>query len=284
MLNICTSTSVEKNYSFLPLSFSFFFLQACNWAKPITLRVTVSNDVCRNSQWVYWFSVLGNKYNIEDSCFLAKGQRSFTMKKVIPDMNEDMLCWLTFSKQGPQQALLILKKGEDVKLTIDKEGITETEGSPENKEWYNYRNKARKVRKKIDSLTNKLWTTKDSLTRKHLSDRINSLKDTLHFTMRLEEFKNLETPKMFLSDIRFDVNGFSQKTVDSLVMVMKQRFPNNKRVQEYPRSPKYPPATLHSKQVHKRLLQIRAKRTGRNYKRPAISKLSVAQKQEVSLI
>jgi len=267
------------------LVFVFFLIQGCKPTDSITLHVSVSNDVCRSGQWVYWFSSVGNEYNIEDSCYLSKGQHAFKMKKVIPDMNVDMLCWLTFTKHGPQQAFLILNKGENVKLTINKNGITKTEGSPENKEWYDYGRKAMKVRKKIDSLTDVLGTTKDSLTRRHLSGRINSLKDSLDFKMRLERFKNLKTPKMFLSDIRYGVTGFSRKTVDSLVTVMKQRFPNNKRVQEYPGGyPKYPPATPHSKWVHRRLLQIWTKRTGHSYKRPVIPKLSVEQNKALSKI
>jgi len=100
----------------------------------------------------------------------------------------------------------------------------------------------------------------------------------------LYNFNKIKTPKMFL--LRLLAPGrLSQKTVDSLVTVMKQRFPNNKRVREYPGGyPKYPPATLHSKLVHRILLQIWTKRTGLSYKRPVTPILSAAQKKAVSRI
>ncbi len=272
-----------KKLFFLAFVLFLFFLQACNRAKPITLRVTVSNDVCRSSQWVYWFSLNGNEFNIEDSCFLARGQHSFTMKKVIPDMNEEMGCWLTFTKHGPLQTLLMLNKGEDVKLTINKKGITKTAGSPENKEWYDYMRKMGEIWKKIHSLTVVLESTKDSLTRRHLSDSIHYLKNNKLIKMRIEGFKNIKTPKIFLILINSS-NGLPRKTVDSLVTVMKQRFPHNKRVQEYPWHPKFPPPTLHSKEVQKKLLQIWTTRTGISYKRPVTHILSAAQKKAVSRI
>lgn len=271
-----------KKSLFLFFVLSLFLIQGCKQADTITLDVSVSNDVCWSSQWVYWFSVRGNEYNIVDSCYLLKGQHSFTMKKVIPNMDEDMWCWLTFTKHGPSQAYLFLNKGENVKLTINKNGITKTEGSPENKETYEYWYKARKVRKKIDSLTNLLGTVKDNQTQRHLSDRINSLQDSLDVKMRLDNFNNIKTPKMFLLAIL--VPGLSKETRDSLIKVMKQRFPNNKRVQEYPQRPKYPPGTPHSKMVHRRLLKIWTKRTGHSFKRPVTPKLTAEQKKALSKI
>ena len=274
-----------KKSLFLVFVLSLFLLQGCKPADQITLHVTVSDDVCRSGQWVYWFSGVGNEENIVDSCFLAKGQHSFTMKKVIPDMNEDMLCWLTFTKYGPQQSFLILNKGENVKLTINKNGITKTEGSQENYEWYHYADgKAVKVRKKIDSLTDVLEATKDSLVQRQLVDSINYLQDSLDTKLPLYNFKNLKTPKMFLFELTAGLPGSPRKTVDSLVKVMKQRFQHNKRVQEYPWRPKYPPATSHSKLVYRRLLQIWAKRTGHSYKRPVTPKLSTEQKNALDKI
>jgi thiol-disulfide isomerase/thioredoxin len=199
-------------------------------------------------------------------------------------MNEDMLCWLTFSKYGPPQELLMLNKGENVTLTIEKGKFPETEGSPENKEWYDYGRKTRKVRLKIDSLTNVLGTSTDSLVQRHLADDIKKLKDSLNFKMMLEEFKNLKTPKMFLNNIRYDVTGFPKKTVDSLVTVMKQRFPDNQRVQEYPREPQYPPATQQSMKAYKRYQQILTIRTGHSFKRPATPRLSDEQNKMISQI
>lgn len=273
-----------KKLFFLVFVLFLFLLQGCKPANQITLHVKVSDDVCQSSQWVYWFSGLGNNENIVDSCYLEKGQHSFTMKKVILNMNEDMLCWLTFTKHGPTQALLILNNGENVKLAINKKGITKTNGSQENYEWYHYADgKAVKVRKKMDSLTDVLETTKDSLVQRQLIDSINYLQDSLDTKLLLYDFNNIKTPKMFL--LRLLAPGrLSQKTVDSLVKIMKLRFPNNKRVQEYPKRPKYPPATLHSKQVNRRLLQIWAKRNGHNYKRTVTPKLSTEQKKALGQI
>ncbi|MBE0649652.1 MAG: hypothetical protein IH595_02315 [Bacteroidales bacterium] len=255
---------------------SLFLIQGCKRADVITLHVTVSNDVCQSGQWVYWFSVNANEYNIEDSVFLPKGHHSFTMKKAIPDMNEEMGCWLTFAKHGPQQAFLILNKGENVKLTINKKWITKTEGSPGTKNWYDFIGENLKIRSEMDSLTHVLVNTKDSLTRKYLNNRINTLNDSLQFKLKLAEFNKIKTPKMFLLELTFP--GLPKKTVDSLVTVMKHRFPDNKRVQEYPSHPKYPPPTAHSKWVQKRLLQIWTQRTGFNYEQP-VSKLSAEQKK-----
>ena len=268
-----------KKLLFLVVVLSLFLLQGCKPADQIKLHVTVSNDVCQSGQWVYWFSLNANEYNIEDSCYLPKGQHSFTMKKVIPDMNEEMGCWLTFTKHGPLQAFLFLSKGENVKLTINKDGITKTEGSSGTEEWYNLLHETQKSWKKIDFLTGELETTKDSLTQMHLVDSINYLKNSMDFKMRVDEFNKIKTPKMFL--LQIVIPGLPQKTVDSLVKVMKQRFPDNKRVQEYPRHPKYPPSTPHSDWVKSRLLQIWTKRTGFNYNRPTFHELSAEQKEEL---
>ena len=273
-----------KKPLFLAFVLSLFLFQGCKKTNPITLHVTVGDSICQSSQWVYWFSLVGNDYNIVDSCYLAKGQHSFTMKKEIPAMNEDMLCWLTFTKQGPLQTMLWLNKGEDVKLTINSLGITNIEGSPEAKEWFDFGRKIHKIVKKIDSLTDVLGATKDSKIQRQIADHIKYLKDSLRFKVNLEEFTNLKTPKIFLNNIRYTVTGFPRKTVDSLVKVMKQRFPNNKRVQEYPQHPTYPPATPHSKLILNRFQQILTKRTGHSYKRPTPAKLSTEQNKVISKI
>jgi len=258
--------------------------QGCKQAKPVTLHVTVGDKICQSSQWVYWFSLVGNEYNIVDSCFLAKGQHSFTMKKVIPDMNVDMFCWLTFTKHGPLQTFMMLNKEEDVKLIIKNHQFPKTEGSPEMQEYYDFWRKTREVRIKIDSMTRALMTTKDTLFQRHLEYNIKTLQDSLDFKLRLDVYKNLKTPKMFLFELNAGLPGFPRKTFDSLVTVMKQRFPNNKRVQEYPQRPKYPPATLHSKLILKRFQQILAERTGHSFKRPVTPKLSTEQKKALCKI
>lgn len=135
------------------------------------------------------------------------------MKKVIPDMNEDMGCWLTFSKHGPEQAFLVLNKGENVKLTINGKGITKTEGSSGTEIWYDYGHKILNIRDKMDSLAHVLVKTKDSLTRNYLTKRINLLNDSLQFKLRLAEFNKTKTPKMFLIELSFP--GLPKKTIDS---------------------------------------------------------------------
>ena len=264
-----------KNLFLLVFVLSLFLFQGCKRTNPTTLHVTVTDDVCQTGQWVYWFSINANEYNIEDSIYLQEGQHSFTMKKVIPDMGVDMSCWLTFAKHGPMQAFLMLNKGENVKLTINNKRITKIDGSPGTSNWYGYIHEHQKIWSKMDSLVHVLVKTKDSLTRKSLNKRINSLNDSLEFKLKLAEFNKIKTPKMFL--LQLDMPGLPKKTTDSLVKVMKQRFPDNKRVQEYPRHPKFPPATAHSKLVKKRLLEIWSKRTGYDYKQPA--KLSAKQKR-----
>jgi len=261
-----------KKLIFLVFILPLFILQGCKPADQITLHVTVSDDVCQSGQWVYWFSINGNENNIEDSLYLAKGQHSFTMKKVIPEMNDYMGSWLTFAKHGPQQAFLLLMKGENVKLIINKRGITKTEGSPGTQEWYDYIHKILNIRKKIDTLADVLGTTKDSLVQRQLVDSINYLQDSLDTKLLLYDFKNLKSPKMFLLLLRIS-HGLPQKKVDSLVKVMKQHFPNDKSVQEYPRHPKFRLPTPHSDWVQSRLQQIWDKRTGPSSKRPVLPKL-----------
>lgn len=267
-----------KKLFFLVFVLPLFLMQGCKRADVITIHVTVTDEVCQSSQWVYWFSLNANEYNLEDSLYLPKGQHSFTMKKEIPAMNEEMSCWLTFAKHGPLQAFLILNKGENVTLSINKKRITKIKGSPGTKNWYDLIRENLKIHSEMDSLTHVWAKTRDSLTRKRLNDRISSLNDSLQYKLQLAAFNKIKTPKMFLLELSFP--GLPKKTVDSLVLVMKQRFPDNKRVQEYPRHPMYPPPTAHSKLVQKRMLQIWTKRTGFNYKWPA--KLTAKQKEELS--
>lgn len=68
---------------------------------------------------------------------------------------------------------------------------------------------------------------------------------------------NRQTMVTLLSfDEKLEMPGLHKKTKDSLVTVMKQRFPNDKRIQEYSGHPKFPPATAHSDWVKQKLLQI----------------------------
>lgn len=231
-----------------------FMLQGCKKANPTTLHVTVSNDICQSGQWVYWFSINANEYNIQDSIYLPKGQHSFTMKKAITGADIDMSSWLTFAKHGPRQAFLLLSKGENVKLSINKHGVTKIEGSPGTENWYGYIRANARIRSEMDSLVHVLIKTKESLARKDLNKKINVLNDSLEYKLKLAEFNKIKTPKMFLLQLRMP--GLNKKTKDSLVTVMKQRFPNNKRIQEYPRHPKFPPPTAHSYWVKQRFLQI----------------------------
>ena len=275
------STNMKK-LLFFAFTLSLFLLQGCKQAKPVTLNVTVGDKICQTSQWVYWFSLDGNEYNILDSCYLKKGQHSFTMKKVIPDMYGNY--WLTFTKHGQLKEILYLNKGQNVKLTLKKGKLPEIEGSPESLEFYGVIRKARKVKRKIDSLTDVLGTIIDSLTRIQIANNIKNLRDYMDFKLALEDFKDFKTPRIYLMFMGYAEARFPRNIADSLVTVMKQRFPDNKRVQEYPHEPKYPLATLHSKWVYRRYRQILTERTGHSFKRPATPKLSAEQKKAISQI
>ena len=227
--------------------------------EPIKITVIISDTLLpKESQWVYWFSHIGNEYNIEDSCFLAKGQKTFRMEKTFSDKGENASSWLSFSKSGPLQAVFQPAPGEDIKLYISPEDISyirNVEGSIESSERvYNSVERGKSGRK--------LYLLEDSLSKETDSIAIRELSDSIDFYKEYHDkrywrvvFDRSKTPGSILSAFRMLRPIVSSKEeYDSLYLKMKQRFPESRRIQEY--YVRIPPATSRSKKMLARFKEL----------------------------
>ena len=136
----------------LIIFFSFIQLLSFSAQNEANIRVIVSNDYNTEDQWVYLFEGVGNVFSIEDSVFLAKGQREFRMRANCKEPYA--YCWLAFSKSGPIQPVIYLSNGDDVTVYIDRNTSLNpyTEGSKQMQELFSINGKYTEVRNKLQSL------------------------------------------------------------------------------------------------------------------------------------
>ena len=240
--------------------------------EPIKITVTISDTLLsKESQWVYWFTLIGSEYNIEDSCFLAKGQKTFRMEKTFSNKGENAMSWLTFSKSGPSQAIFFPAPGEDIKLYISPKDflyIKGVEGSPETSEGYHNSEEWGKSGRKLYLLKDSLLRETDSIAIQELSDSIDFYEEYHNKRYWRIVFDRSKTPGNILSAFSMLRSIVSSKEeYDSLYLEMKQRFPESRRIQEY--YVRTPPATSRSKKMLARFKEIGSDR----YRKPTSSEI-----------
>ncbi len=225
--------------------------------KPVKLTLHLSPEIRNEDQYIYLFSVLGNETTIEDSCFVLKNQKKIIVERDILD-DDEKLYWLTFSKNGPNQILLLLTPGENIQLYIDEDTpfYPEAKGSKATLEWYQFGLRSKEIRMIMDTLINSTLNTNDSLLIKQISDSINYFKRYLAIDHNLEFLSSTECARNYVDILSRKEDLLPQNVVDSLVTVMKYRFPNNQRVIDYPNTRKFPPASANSKSAYNRFEQI----------------------------
>jgi len=223
----------------------------------------INEEINKEAQWVYLFHINGNEYEMPDSCYVEEGQTEFTLNTYIEDGCTDF-CWITFSKTGPNQLSFLLNKEDNIKIHIRNldEKDPYIEGSPVAIENYEDRNKVRKVRRRIDLLTDSLYIVKDDITSQLIIDSINLCNEYLNIGLDLDRLKETKMANTYLARLENLSSKISQTTLDSLIFEMKKKFPNSKDIQMYPIEKVYPRPSNKSKIIANRYQEILNNKTG----------------------
>lgn len=247
---------------FILFAFSLFLYSSAfslaNEEKPIKINVHISDKIAQTSQWVYWFSLVGNNYCVEDSIFVHKNQKEFTFEKKINKDRGFYYTWLTFEKEGPSQNVVFGVPGENIKLSINSSLNNEAkiEGSVFHKEDFENKQLIKEIRDSLECLEDSLILSSDNNTQVSLEHKIEDINNYISTDSYLDFLLRAKSP---ISTIfYYDLLQLKKPSADfdSLKQVIASRFPNNKIVDQYFNYEKQPPETEKSKKVYKRYLQL----------------------------
>ena len=233
-------------------------------AQNTTLHIKLSPELSGVEQTVYWVNLDGNEYLFLDSAVIKKGQHDVVLKA---DLEEDDFCsfsWLTFSKIGPVQMIVRTCAGEKMSVDVSDgmNAITpKIEGSIASMEYYYYQKEVMKIRKKIDHFQDLLSASTDSLLSKQYIDSIDFYNKYLKVENNLNLISNTNSPNVFHLSLLVLRGYLPEEKSDSLIVEMKKRFPDNKKVQAYPNLP-VRKATANSRYVKERIDGIISRRLG----------------------
>ena len=218
---------------------------------PVRLTCIVDSSYTQTSQWVYWFTLIDNEFEIADSCFIQKGQKTFHLQSTLKD--DYPMNWLTFSEAGPKQLNLVLIPGEDVTIYVgtDLSSFPKTEGSIGTKEEYELGLKIKHIHKNKERLELLLATTPESSLQKQIIDSLSYYQRQLFPNAYIDFLRTTQSGANYASKLYFiGAKGMvPREQIDSLEKVMLQRFPNSKSVQKYFDNSPSLPATEHSDQI-----------------------------------
>ncbi len=234
--------------------------------EPIKIHVTLIDSLATEDQWVYWFSLIGSEYNIEDSCCIAKGQKEFQMQGRFSDNGGFATSWLAFSKKGPTYGKFYPSPGDDLKIKISSESIflMDIEGSPAISEYIENLKEYFAVAKIIRSIKSKLNTTTDSTEVACLNDSLDYYLKIYYREMHLEVIHTTSYPlcafDAFINLYAGSINAgaTTREELDQHYSLIKQRFPIP-AITEFFES-HHPPATPRSVASQDRYDQICAGR------------------------
>lgn len=252
---------MRKKILLFTLLISVFLLDAFSSTKEeksIKITVRINEEIAQKPQWVYWFSLIGNNYNIEDSLFIHEGQRVFSFEKVIGKDRGFYFTWLTFEKKGPTQNIILAVPGEKLNLEINnntKNGA-KIEGSVFHKEDYANKQLIRKMKDSLSLLQDSLILATEENEIKRLEYRIKEISRYVESESYLDFTLKAESP--ITATLSYDFLPFKCPDVnlDSLKQVIIKRFPNDKIIDQYFNYKEFPPQTQESKDFYKRYLQL----------------------------
>lgn len=254
-----------KLYILSILSVLFFFSPLFGENKePVKLNVHVDQSLTQEAQWVYWFYMTGNEYNIVDSCYLQKDETTFSFEHTFPENEEYYSTWLTFLKNGPFQTVVFVKDGDDIEVYIDKDtGIfPKGKGSVSVEEFYRNVQETDILREKITRMEDSLAFTVDEKMRNEIEHTLDSLNAYMKWGIRLKFMERSRCPNGYFDYLMVVSDYLSSEKIDSLAAIMKDRFPDSEKIQMYPERKRYPVATEKSKQVWLRFDSMFSERYG----------------------
>lgn len=210
----------------------------------VRVNVVMDEELAIEDQWVYFFELAGNNYILQDSLFVKKGEDRFAL---YGNITGEAFSWLTFEKNGPLQALLYLSPGEKITAYITPETTihVKTEGAPATEERYELRQYNERMLDRIDSLQRVGVDTK-------------KLEHELYVENPLRYIAKTKSPTNHMSMLTGHLSQYlSTDTMTILIAEMKRKFPNDERIQKYPETVDYPPASAESRRVSDLYLGMR---------------------------
>lgn len=241
----------------LTLSFFIFSSFIPKNDNPVTLTLHLSPEITSEDQWIYWFSLYQNEYDIVDSCFVRKKDSICQMSSVLDKNYELTIYIIACSKKGSNTSALSLLPGENVDVFIkDKNFIfLETKGSSGTEEMYDYFVNSSIIQRKINNLKKQLENNSDAILVRQLSDSLRFYNEYFNKGVSIELFNKAIHPRTYSLMLTFLESEISDQEEDSLIRVFKSKFPNSSTVQSFLEKPQSKP-TVTSIKAHQRYQEI----------------------------
>ena len=232
-----------------------------------TIKGKLNPSFLLSADSVYLFILQENEYALADSCAIDEN-RMFSLRacgKMSPDVNAYLIV-------PPRSYLLELGQGEDIYIEIDSETRSShpfAQGASINNEMAHRIETAKEILARKADL-------EDSLAAPGLSEpEIQALRrewEALEYErtvgQHLKAAAVTRRPVSYgaiISVLSGETGGaprISESAVDSLIRDMKQRFPDNRRVQQYPDAQPSPPASEASKRAFLRMRELTSRNPG----------------------
>jgi thiol-disulfide isomerase/thioredoxin len=215
---------------------------------PVKLTLILNDSITKEDQWLYWTSA---ENNLVDSFMIKKGEKLLELEGRLL-FEESYVSLIVFEKNGPT-SLLLLKPGDNVIVDFTKEGMPLTPYTQNSLtgELYEYALRMRPLNICIKRVKDILDKTPDlAWARDSLNYYI-----TQREGLSIDLLKKTKCPQTYIS---YMGNAISLNR-DSLVAVLKERFPDSKMAQQYPKYPQeYKDIAKMKRSFGKRLDQINA--------------------------
>ncbi|WP_280647959.1 MULTISPECIES: TlpA disulfide reductase family protein [unclassified Dysgonomonas] len=228
--------------------------------KPVRLNIILNDSITKEDQWLYWTS----ENVLIDSFMVKKGQKLLELNGELT-FEEGYVSMLIFEKNGPQ-SMLVLNHGDNITVDFTKEVlalIPYTQNSV-TRELYEYGLHIRPLNICIKRIKDILDKSPDQgWARDSLNYYITQRKD-----LSIDLLKMTKNPQIYVVYMDNAV-GLDR---DSLVSVLKERFPDSKIAQQYPEYPQeYKDIVKTKKSFGRRLNEINTLKKNRSI-RPTTQK------------
>lgn len=221
------------SFAFAPKSYCFNEKET---EKPIKITVHISDDLAQEPQWVYWFSLVGKNYTIEDSVLITNNQKKFSFNKSIDKNSAFYYTWLTFEKNGPKQIVLFVMPGETLDLSINSKNssyYSDLNGSLFHKEDYENKQKLKILQDSVHILQNSLLGIKNMDAISDLESRINKMSQYIKSDSYYDFLIHAISPISAVLLYQILPLKYPNANMDSLKLVIEDRFPNNEVIEQF---------------------------------------------------
>ena len=221
------------------------------------------------NQWVYLYCMAGNDLALVDSCFLKDDVRSVDFKfetETLPDENRtfyeknesEYRYWFTFAARGPVELFFYAMPGDSVRVeapvTRYERVLANTIGSEANDNLHRSLN-AQKIAS--ENLARLLMA--DSLHRTDAErDSIIYYGKRVSYGIFLDEIRTTPSFENVLTLLRIIESRAPEQITDSLIVWVKDRFPESEAIRRYPEKLKTPSAAPSTKKTRERYGRILA--------------------------